>query len=283
MLAGAGARCYGSHLHPARLSDPIDLDATIPRARRTATSSGAGGALTSACQPEQGFIRLQRDMERTGRKVMSAPEAAAPTPGPPAHPGLREDILRAAETIFTRRDYTRWQMDDVAEACGVGKGTLYRYFPASTPCTLRSVRGHRAPARGARGGRRYERVRGAQDPRHRTADARAFLGSAVLLLPHPPERAQARCRGPGVVPAPAGPVAPGARGSRACDGRRSHAAHRCAHRHGDAARHDAGCEPLPREGRPLEDVVTAWWTSSCAGSGRRRAARSWRGLARGGR
>src|SRR5439155_1666273 len=53
-----------------------------------------------------------------------------------------------------------------------------------------------------------------------------------------------------MVPAPAGPVAPGPRGPRDCDGRRSHPAHRCAHRYGDAIRHDAGCEPLPREGRP---------------------------------
>jgi TetR/AcrR family fatty acid metabolism transcriptional regulator len=30
--------------------------------------------------------------------------------------------------VFTRRDYHEVQMDDVATACGVGKGTLYRYF-----------------------------------------------------------------------------------------------------------------------------------------------------------
>src|SRR5437667_210145 len=53
-----------------------------------------------------------------------------------------------------------------------------------------------------------------------------------------------------MVPAPAGPVASGPRRPRECDGRRSRPAHRCAHRHGDAIRHDAGCEPLPREGRP---------------------------------
>ena len=57
------------------------------------------------------------------------PEAQHPRRGRPPTPGLREDILRAAETIFTRRDYHEVQMDDVAEACGVGKGTLYRYFP----------------------------------------------------------------------------------------------------------------------------------------------------------
>ena len=50
--------------------------------------------------------------------------------GRPPTPGLRESILRAAETVFTRRDYHEVQMDDVARACGVGKGTLYRYFPS---------------------------------------------------------------------------------------------------------------------------------------------------------
>src|SRR3989442_3264357 len=60
---------------------------------------------------------------------MSAPEPQHPRRRRPPTPGLREDILRAAETIFTRRDYHEVQMDDVAEACGVGKGTLYRYFP----------------------------------------------------------------------------------------------------------------------------------------------------------
>ena len=50
--------------------------------------------------------------------------------GRPPTPGLREKILRAAETIFARRDYHEVQMDDVVEASGVGKGTVYRYFPS---------------------------------------------------------------------------------------------------------------------------------------------------------
>ena len=57
------------------------------------------------------------------------PELRHPRRGRPPTPGLREGILRAAETIFTRHDYHEVQMDEVAEACGVGKGTLYRYFP----------------------------------------------------------------------------------------------------------------------------------------------------------
>src|SRR2546428_13506925 len=61
---------------------------------------------------------------------MSAPEPRRPRRGRPPTPGLRDSILRATETIFTRHDYHEVQMDDVAEACGVGKGTLYRYFPS---------------------------------------------------------------------------------------------------------------------------------------------------------
>jgi AcrR family transcriptional regulator len=53
-----------------------------------------------------------------------------PRRGRPPTPGLRNAILHAAETIFARRDYHEVQMDDVVEACGVGKGTLYRYFPS---------------------------------------------------------------------------------------------------------------------------------------------------------
>ncbi len=60
-----------------------------------------------------------------------AATATRPSPSPrgrPPRPGLRDDILAAAEAIFTERDYHEVQMDDVARAGEVGKGTLYRYF-----------------------------------------------------------------------------------------------------------------------------------------------------------
>jgi TetR/AcrR family fatty acid metabolism transcriptional regulator len=41
---------------------------------------------------------------------------------------MRVRILRASESVFLRRDFHEVRMDDVARACGVGKGTLYRYF-----------------------------------------------------------------------------------------------------------------------------------------------------------
>ena len=62
------------------------------------------------------------------RPARSQLASASPRRGRPPTPGLRERILRAAEAMFARRDYHEVQMDDVGEACGVGKGTLYRYF-----------------------------------------------------------------------------------------------------------------------------------------------------------
>src|ERR1043166_527487 len=54
----------------------------------------------------------------------------APRRGRPPMAGLRQAILEAAEQIFARHDYHEVLMEDVAQACGVGKGTLYRYFPS---------------------------------------------------------------------------------------------------------------------------------------------------------
>lgn len=54
--------------------------------------------------------------------------SSRPPRGRPPIPGVRAAILQAGEDIFTRRDYHQVQMDDVAAAAGVGKGTLYRHF-----------------------------------------------------------------------------------------------------------------------------------------------------------
>lgn len=65
---------------------------------------------------------------------MSVAVSALPLPqarrGRPPMAGLRQSILHAAEIIFTRHDYHEVLMEDVAQACQVGKGTLYRYFPS---------------------------------------------------------------------------------------------------------------------------------------------------------
>jgi AcrR family transcriptional regulator len=50
--------------------------------------------------------------------------------GRPAIAGLRDNILRAAEVVFTRHDFHEVLMEDVARASGIAKGTVYRYFPS---------------------------------------------------------------------------------------------------------------------------------------------------------
>lgn len=40
----------------------------------------------------------------------------------------REEILRAAASVFARRGFHRALVDEVAKKAGVGKGTVYRYF-----------------------------------------------------------------------------------------------------------------------------------------------------------
>jgi AcrR family transcriptional regulator len=51
----------------------------------------------------------------------------------------RDEILAAAEKEFARRDFHVVLMDDVAARAGVGKGTLYRYFPTKEELFLATV------------------------------------------------------------------------------------------------------------------------------------------------
>ena len=44
-------------------------------------------------------------------------------------PGKRAQILRAATGVFSAREFHAVPVDDIASAAGVGKGTLYLYFP----------------------------------------------------------------------------------------------------------------------------------------------------------
>ena len=41
----------------------------------------------------------------------------------------KEEILEAASRVFADREFHEVLIDDVATAAGVGKGTIYRYFP----------------------------------------------------------------------------------------------------------------------------------------------------------
>jgi len=41
----------------------------------------------------------------------------------------REIILKAVEEVIKTKRFHEVKMDDVAKQAGVGKGTIYRYFP----------------------------------------------------------------------------------------------------------------------------------------------------------
>jgi AcrR family transcriptional regulator len=60
--------------------------------------------------------------------------AAPARRGRPRDPALadrrREQILRAATRVFARRGYPDSDLQNVADALRVGKGTIYRYFPS---------------------------------------------------------------------------------------------------------------------------------------------------------
>ena len=44
--------------------------------------------------------------------------------------GRREQILNAALQVFSNRGFAETTMDEIAAASGLGKGTLYCYFPS---------------------------------------------------------------------------------------------------------------------------------------------------------
>src|SRR5262245_33516139 len=51
----------------------------------------------------------------------------------------REQILDAAALLFARHGYPKTDVDSVADKLGVGKGTVYRYFPTKSELFLAAV------------------------------------------------------------------------------------------------------------------------------------------------
>jgi AcrR family transcriptional regulator len=45
-----------------------------------------------------------------------------------ADPNRKQEIIRAASRVFAQKGYASTRMIEVAEAAGVGKGTIYEYF-----------------------------------------------------------------------------------------------------------------------------------------------------------
>lgn len=51
----------------------------------------------------------------------------------------RAEILEAATTVFSRRGFAATDVQEIADATGVGKGTVYRYFPSKEELFLAAV------------------------------------------------------------------------------------------------------------------------------------------------
>ena len=107
----------------------------------------------------------------------------------------RAEILDTATSVFAERGFAAADVQDIADKAGVGKGTVYRYFPSKEELFLAAVdygmRRLKAAVDAA--------VAGARQPLERIAEGvRAYLGffdenpEVVELLIH--ERAQFRDR-----------------------------------------------------------------------------------------
>lgn len=70
--------------------------------------------------------------------------AAAPAPAPrlaraPAEPDLRQQILDTAAEVFAREGYRNTDLQDVADALGIGKASVYRRFASKQELFLAAV------------------------------------------------------------------------------------------------------------------------------------------------
>lgn len=73
------------------------------------------------------------------REATKEGEAGPRKCGRKPSPEKRIRILEAAVRLFTTKDYHEVLMDEVADQAGVGKGTVYRYFPTKEALFLELV------------------------------------------------------------------------------------------------------------------------------------------------
>lgn len=84
----------------------------------------------------------------------------------------REEILAAAVQLFAERGYAAADTQVLADTLGVGKGTLYRYFPSKRDLFLAAVDGAMRKLKGAVD----EAIEGIEEPLERMARGmRAYL------------------------------------------------------------------------------------------------------------
>ena len=91
----------------------------------------------------------------------------------------REEILAAAVRLFAERGYAEADTQVLADMLGVGKGTLYRYFPSKRELFLAAVDGAMRKLKGAVD----EAIEGVEEPVERiAAGMRAYL---TFFADHP--------------------------------------------------------------------------------------------------
>lgn len=77
------------------------------------------------------------------------------------------EILEAARTVFAHKGFNDATVDDIAEAAGVSKGTVYLYFPSKREIYLETVR---------------QGLVTLQEEVHRSMDAQLDAGGKVLAF-----------------------------------------------------------------------------------------------------
>src|SRR5262245_5393350 len=86
--------------------------------------SSAGPAAPIPLSPRLGSWYVRTDRSFLPRQF-STTRFLPPMP----HDDKRQRILAAATAVFAERDFHRVQVSEVASRAGVGKGTVYLYFP----------------------------------------------------------------------------------------------------------------------------------------------------------
>ena len=75
------------------------------------------------------------------RSVSARPSGRPPAPAspPPDEPGARDRILDAADRALAGAGYRHMRIEDLAEAAGIAKGTVYLSFPSKQEIALACI------------------------------------------------------------------------------------------------------------------------------------------------
>jgi len=96
--------------------------------------------MTSTLTIADGLVRLQIQEEPMSVRIASKTVRSV---GRPADVELQErrrgQILDAATSVFAEQGFATADVQEIADKTGVGKGTIYRYFPSKEELFLAAV------------------------------------------------------------------------------------------------------------------------------------------------